>query len=71
MASSMTLRPDPTQLAADPRPHVLVVDDSKAQRRVLALQLGRWGYRVTEAASGEEAMALVGRTDFGMKACNG
>ncbi len=66
MASLMTLRPDPTQLAADPRPHVLVVDDSKAQRRVLALQLGRWGYRVTEAASGEEAMALVGQTDFGM-----
>ena len=66
MASSMTLRPDPTQLAAHPRPHVLLVDDSKAQRRVLALQLGRWGYRVTEAASGEEAMALVGQTDFGM-----
>ncbi len=66
MASLMTLRPDPTQLAADPRPHVLVVDDSKAQRRVLTLQLGRWGYRVTEAASGEEAMALVDQTDFGM-----
>lgn len=38
--------------------HVLVVDDSKAQRRVLSMQLSRWGYRVTEAASGEEALAL-------------
>ncbi|MES2144264.1 MAG: SpoIIE family protein phosphatase [Pseudomonadota bacterium] len=39
------------------KPHVLVVDDSKAQRRMLALQLARWGYLVTEAASGEEALA--------------
>ncbi|MEY3532607.1 MAG: hypothetical protein RI979_631, partial [Pseudomonadota bacterium] len=31
---------------------VLVVDDSTAQRRILALQLQRWGYRVVEAASG-------------------
>lgn len=40
------------------RHHVLVVDDSKAQRRMLSMQLARWGYRVTEAASGEEALAL-------------
>lgn len=43
--------------AAQPR-HVLVVDDSKAQRRLMALYLARWGYRVTEAASGDEAMQL-------------
>ena len=34
---------------------VLVVDDSAAQRRVLALQLTRWGYQVTEAGSGDQA----------------
>lgn len=37
---------------------VLVVDDSKAQRRILALQLARWGYHVIEAESGEVALDL-------------
>lgn len=37
---------------------VLVVDDSRAQRRMLAALLSRWGYDVAEAASGEEALAL-------------
>jgi len=37
---------------------VLVVDDSKAQRRILALQLARWGYHVIEAESGEAALEL-------------
>lgn len=45
-------------------PHILVVDDSKAQRRILSLQLARWGYRVTEAGSGEEALALCRRVAF-------
>lgn len=38
--------------------NVLVVDDSAAQRRVLAGMLGRWGYCVREAASGDQALAL-------------
>jgi len=45
---------------------VLVVDDSKAQRRVLALQLQRWGYQVTEASSGEEALDACRTTPFEM-----
>ncbi len=45
---------------------VLVVDDSKAQRRVLALQLQRWGYQVTEASSGEEALEACRTTPFEM-----
>ena len=49
--------------AFDPRP-VLVVDDSKAQRKILQMQLTRWGYQVTEAASGEEALALCMAQDF-------
>ncbi len=45
---------------------VLVVDDSRAQRRILTLQLERWGYDVTEACSGDEALALcqIGQFDL-------
>ncbi len=43
---------------------VLVVDDSKAQRKILQMQLTRWGYQVTEAASGDEALALCRAQDF-------
>lgn len=53
------------QAAATALP-ILVVDDSKAQRRVLALQLSRWGYVVVEAGSGEEALALCRETAFEM-----
>lgn len=45
---------------------VLIVDDSKAQRRVLALQLERWGYEVVEAGSGEEALAACQARPFEM-----
>lgn len=48
---------------APPRP-VLIVDDSKAQRKILSMQLTRWGYSTVEAASGEEALALCQTTDF-------
>lgn len=37
---------------------VLVVDDSKMQRRILSAQLARSGYEVMEADSAEEALAL-------------
>lgn len=43
---------------------VLVVDDSKAQRKVLAMSLARWGYAVVEAASGDEALTLCRREAF-------
>lgn len=46
--------------------HVLVVDDSAAQRRMLVLSLQRWGYLVTEAASGEAALALCQQREFDM-----
>lgn len=44
--------------------HVLVVDDSRAQRRILALTLARAGYRVTEADSGISALALCRQYSF-------
>ena len=38
--------------------HVLVVDDSRAQRRMLGDLLTQWGYEVRLAGSGAEALAL-------------
>ena len=45
---------------------VLVVDDSRAQRHILAMYLRRWGYEVLEAASAEEALALCATVPVGM-----
>jgi sigma-B regulation protein RsbU (phosphoserine phosphatase) len=41
-----------------PARHVLVVDDSRAQRHILSMQLRRWGYRVTDCAAAVEALAI-------------
>lgn len=38
--------------------NVLIVDDSRLQRRILAASLVRWGYVVTEADSAEQALDL-------------
>ncbi|MCG6903572.1 MAG: SpoIIE family protein phosphatase [Rhodobacter sp.] len=46
--------------APDDQEMVLVVDDSRAQRRLLSSYLSRWGYRVVEAGSGEEALEICG-----------
>lgn len=37
---------------------VLVVDDSRMQRRLLATKLRKWGYEVLEAGSGAEGLSL-------------
>ncbi len=37
---------------------VLVVDDSRVQRRILTLMLKRWGFDVVEAENAEEGLAL-------------
>ena len=39
--------------------HVLVVDDSRAQRHIVSMQLRRWGYRVTECECASAALELV------------
>ena len=44
--------------------HVLVVDDSRAQRHILSMQLRRWGYRVTESESADVALDLCATEDF-------
>jgi len=49
---------------ADPPPNtraiqrVLVVDDSRLQRRILAALLKKWGFAVIEAASGAQALEI-------------
>lgn len=42
---------------------VLIVDDSKMQRRILSAQLGRSGYQVLEAGSAEEALDICLRSE--------
>ena len=37
---------------------MLVVDDSRLQRRILASSLKKWGFEVVEAESGEQAMEI-------------
>ena len=44
--------------------HVLIVDDSRSQRMLLGMQLRGWGYRVTEAETGQAALALCGERHF-------
>lgn len=38
--------------------HVLVVDDSRAQRHMVSMQLRRWGYRVSECENAVSALEL-------------
>jgi two-component system, NtrC family, response regulator PilR len=43
--------------------HVLVVDDERSMREMVAIMLKRAGYGVTQAASGKEAIALLDAGD--------
>ncbi|PTW50521.1 PP2C family protein-serine/threonine phosphatase [Rhodovulum kholense] len=57
----MNAQPDPTHL--DPAKTglvrlVLLVDDSRLQRRILRASLERWGYEVAECGSAEEALDI-------------
>ncbi len=44
--------------------HVMVVDDSRAQRHMVSMQLRRWGYRVTECESALVALDLCRDLDI-------
>jgi len=48
---------DPATSSAEKR-SILVVDDSRLQRKILSSLLARWGYNVIEACSGEEAVEI-------------
>lgn len=53
--------PDPAQPQT-----VLVVDDSRLQRRILTAYLTGWGYRVIEADSGETALRICAEQSVDM-----
>ncbi|WP_137701018.1 PP2C family protein-serine/threonine phosphatase [Marimonas lutisalis] len=44
-------------------PRVLIVDDSRLQRRILQASLKRWGYEVFEAGSGQEALDICRQSE--------
>ncbi|MDZ4087726.1 MAG: SpoIIE family protein phosphatase [Tabrizicola sp.] len=54
---------DGMQAVEVPR-HVLVVDDSRAQRHMVSMQLRRWGYRVSESESALAALDLCRSADI-------
>ena len=49
---------------------ILVIDDSESIRSILRLTLRFRGYDVTEAPSGEEGLALLGREKFDLVFCD-
>lgn len=61
-ASAMKFK-EGTQPIPVPR-HVLVVDDSRAQRHMVSMQLRRWGYRVSECETANAALDLCRGTDI-------
>ncbi len=46
-----------SQTSSEQRLRILVVDDSRLQRRILNKSLTKWGFDIVEAASGEKALA--------------
>ena len=44
--------------------HLLVVDDLESNRNLMRLQLQRYGYRISLAESGEEALGMIGQQRF-------
>lgn len=55
---SRVIEKEGRQTGGDVIRRVLVVDDSRLQRRILTASLQRWGFDVQEAASGDDALAL-------------
>ena len=57
----------PAEVATDRRvPRVLVVDDERSMRELLAIVLKREGYDVVLAENGRSAVAALGPIDFAM-----
>ncbi|MXQ08266.1 SpoIIE family protein phosphatase [Alphaproteobacteria bacterium GH1-50] len=53
----------PKLVAAEEARPILVVDDSRAQRRLLSRTLTKWGYETIEAGSGDEALSICASVD--------
>ena len=49
---------------------VLVIDDSRLQRRILTASLGKWGFDVETAESGEAALEICRDREFDLIICD-
>lgn len=52
------------------KPQILVVDDEANMRHMLAAMLGAFGYAVSTAANGREALAMVAENSFEVVLCD-
>jgi len=61
-----TLIPDRGRSRADgaAKSHILVLENSPAQRRLLATMLRKWGHEVTVCESPDQALDILSRTDI-------
>jgi len=53
-------------LVAESKLRLLVVDDSRLQRKLVSVHLKKWGFTILEAASGKEALAICQAEDIDM-----
>ena len=60
---SITVSEAQSTAGSDRPRHVLVVDDSRAQRHILSMQLRRWGYRVSECEAAPAALQFCAGAD--------
>ncbi|MDR2945197.1 MAG: sigma-54 dependent transcriptional regulator, partial [Candidatus Adiutrix sp.] len=45
-------------------PNILIVDDEEHIRKIMSIMLGKHGYHCRTAASGEEALSIIGKESF-------
>jgi DNA-binding NtrC family response regulator len=57
---------DPEKVKKNNGARILIVDDEEGARRSLALILGRYGYTVETAQSGQEALAIAAETSLNL-----
>lgn len=57
---------DPLVAENGPLPRVLVVEDSAAQRKLLATRLSRWGFEVVSCATAEEGLSAADDPRIGL-----
>ena len=77
IAISRAIKPGKNQLQADndiqgklDMPWILVVDDNKLNRDVMLRQINTIGYAADAAASGGEALGLLGQRNYGLILCD-
>ena len=49
---------------------VLIVDDEEVIRKLLRINLVKWGYEVREAVDGAQALDQIGKDDFDLLICD-